>query len=375
MKSALKFWTKCAVILAALAFRPLSGGGIAAQAQEAGDLIPVTLKLTLETSHPVLSKELWQPYKDRFITAEGRMVDDGNDGISHSEGQGYGLLLAAFADDQATFQKLWSWTARELFVRGDNLAAWRWRVADMPHVADRNNATDGDLLMAWALSEAAQRWKNPEYRIAAHKIALDIGRLATEQTAQGRVLAPGVAGFGVTDMKDGPVVNLSYWVFPAMEALKYVAPEVDWLSLRQNGLRLIKLSSQNSAGLPPDWLSLQGKPVPAKNFPPQFSYDALRIPLYLAWGSTAEREALGIFAKSWRNVADNHPNIVDLNNGQIVEPFADEGYQAVVAVTRCATEGVKFPAQLLNVKLERYYSSTLHMLSLTLIANRYPKCF
>ena len=36
----------------------------------------------------------WAAYRDRFVLADGRVVDDGNGGISHSEGQGYGLLLA-----------------------------------------------------------------------------------------------------------------------------------------------------------------------------------------------------------------------------------------------------------------------------------------
>jgi endoglucanase len=36
----------------------------------------------------------WAAYRDRFVMPDGRVVDDANGGISHSEGQGYGLLLA-----------------------------------------------------------------------------------------------------------------------------------------------------------------------------------------------------------------------------------------------------------------------------------------
>ena len=334
------------------------------------------LKPTLDSTRIVLSAELWQPYKDRFIAPEGRVVDDGNEGISHSEGQGYGMLLAAFADDPATFQKLWNWTVHELYVRGDNLAAWRWRAQDTPHVADKNNATDGDLLIAWALAEASTRWKNPEYRSLAHRIALEIGHQATFQTLQGRVLAPGVNGFSAKEMKDGPVVNLSYWVFPALEALKSVAPEVDWTTIKQNGVRLIKASAANPAHFPPDWISLaQARPVPAAGFPAQFGYDAIRIPLYLAWGSTSDREALNIFSTGWQGASAGQLGVIDVNSGQIVQNFGDTGYQAVLALTRCATEGTKFPTELMNVKLERYYSSTLHMLSLVVASNRYSKCF
>ena len=36
---------------------------------------------------------------------------------------------------------------------------------------------------------------------------------------------PGAVGFRAEDRADGPVVNLSYWVFPAFPALKEAAPE------------------------------------------------------------------------------------------------------------------------------------------------------
>ncbi len=31
----------------------------------------------------------WRQYKERFVTSDGRVVDNANGGISHSEGQGY----------------------------------------------------------------------------------------------------------------------------------------------------------------------------------------------------------------------------------------------------------------------------------------------
>lgn len=48
----------------------------------------------------------WQSYKARFVTAQGRVVDTGNGNISHSEGQGYGMLLAVAANDRETFNDL-----------------------------------------------------------------------------------------------------------------------------------------------------------------------------------------------------------------------------------------------------------------------------
>ena len=36
----------------------------------------------------------WRDYTSRHMTPEGAVIDDANEGISHSEGQGYGMVLA-----------------------------------------------------------------------------------------------------------------------------------------------------------------------------------------------------------------------------------------------------------------------------------------
>ena len=36
----------------------------------------------------------WRAYLAKFVTPDGRVVDNANGGVSHSEGQGYGLLFA-----------------------------------------------------------------------------------------------------------------------------------------------------------------------------------------------------------------------------------------------------------------------------------------
>ena len=68
----------------------------------------------------------WRAYRARFITDQGRLVDTANGQISHSEGQGYGMLLAVAAGDRVSFERIWGWTRANLMVRGDELQAWRW---------------------------------------------------------------------------------------------------------------------------------------------------------------------------------------------------------------------------------------------------------
>src|ERR1700726_973301 len=135
--------------------------------------------------------DAWRTYQSKFISPEGRVIDDANGGISHSEGQGYGMLIAVRAGDRAGFDRLWTWTRANLELRGDYLAAWRWDPAHEPHVADRNNATDGDLLIAWALADAGAKWRVPAYTDAARGIADAVGSRAIIPSRFGPLLLPG----------------------------------------------------------------------------------------------------------------------------------------------------------------------------------------
>ena len=153
----------------------------------------------------------WRDYAARFISPEGRVIDTGNGGISHSEGQGYGMILATAFDDREQFDHLWQWTQRELQVRRDALFSWKWEPG-AGKVTDSNSASDGDILIAWALLRADQRWQVPAYRTAAARILASVRAKLIAPSPFGPMLLPGPEGFrhGAT-----LVVNPSYWVFPA----------------------------------------------------------------------------------------------------------------------------------------------------------------
>jgi endo-1,4-beta-D-glucanase Y len=322
------------------------------------------------------SPEVWLNYKARFITEQGRVLDTGNNYVSHSEGQGYGMLLAVAANDRPVFDLLWGWTRANLLVRGDDLFAWRWEPAQRPAVADMNNASDGDLLIAWALTEAADFWGDQALRIAARRIAVDIGRkLVVNKSAHGALLLPALAGFAAEDRNDGPVVNLSYYVFPALGRLSLVAPEIDWTGIMQSGLTLLKAAQIGSSRLPGDWTALKdGTPKPAQGFPNAFAYNAIRIPLYLSWAGIGEREHYEPFA-AWARHRRGQATIVDLASGRDIETYGETGYAAVPALTLCVTDEQSVPVELrTSSPSENYYPATLRALALIALQMRYPSC-
>jgi endoglucanase len=335
------------------------------------DSRPLPLGGTLKGLAP-----MWEAYKSRFITDRGRLTDTGNKMISHSEGQGYAMLLAVAANDRPTFDKVWGWTRANLMVRDDSLVAWRWEPNQRPPVADMNDAADGDILIAWALTEAAEYWNDPAYRVAARRLAVEVGRkLVLTKTSLGMMLLPAVSGFAAEDRADGPVLNPSYWVFPAFERLPLVAPEVDWGGLAQGGLNLLKAARFGATGLPTDWVSERDNKVrPADGFAQYFGYNAIRVPLYLAWAGVGERDHYAGFV-AWAQRAQPHPAIVDVVAGRDVQPFAETGYAAIGALALCAVESQPLPADFQAVRTnENYYPVTLRMLALIAAQMRYPSC-
>jgi endoglucanase len=322
----------------------------------------------------------WAGYRQRFVKPEGRVLDDGNANVSHSESQGYGMLLAVLADDPFTFAKIWGWTQKELMIRPDGLAAWRWEPDKSPHVQDMNNASDGDLLIAWALAEAGARWKKPDYAEAAGRVGAALVAAAVKPVNGAPALLPGAVGFTATDRADGPVLNPSYSVFPAFEALARLMPEAGWQALRRSGLKLVEKARFGPLKLPSDWMSAaEPKLRPAAGFKPEFGYNAVRIPLYLAMSrelpAPALREAVSPFAGLWAEDGDVGPFVIDVATGSAAEPFYGRGYKAVMALARCIRTGARLPPALLGpAPADQYYPATLHLLTLHVISERYPAC-
>lgn len=313
----------------------------------------------------------WEMFKTRFISKDGRVIDHVQDQISHSEGQGFAMLLAATHDDPATFALLWRWTRDNMQIRKfDHLFAWKWgeRVPGKWGVIDLNNATDGDTLIALALLEGAVRWKKEDYRTSALEIIKSIHKhLVLER--EGRLfLLPGYYGF----IKErGLILNPSYMIFPAYAIFaKYHEPKF-WQRLHRDSLDILTQCLFTRLMLPADWIlwGPQGPSVYVEKSD-AFGFEAIRVLLYLAWDHSMTalpkiRETLDIvdrlgFIPCWVDLARN---TISLNE-------APAGFYAVFA--RTAFEiGDKEHGQALwrigfdklGLEKDDYYSHVLYLLA------------
>lgn len=331
--------------------------------------LAATMMMLASAAQAALPDGAWELYRQKFVMPEGRVIDDVNGAISHSESQGYGLLLACLADDRSSFASIFAFTRTELLIRDDGLAAWRWDPKANPHVTDINNASDGDLLIAEALACAGKRWTMPAYTTAARQIARSLTKVALLKRGADTWLMPGAKGFGEKDRPDGPVVNPSYWVFEALPTMTQLTGDQSWMQVQTSGLRL--LDTLAKAKMPaPEWLSVKAAPKPADGFPSHFGYNALRIPLYLLRAGLVDRARLEPFRQAWAGGTA----VVDVTTGKQVEPLPDAGYRILAAAMACALDGTAIPAELKSFQPTAYYPSTLHLLSLSMLHERYPQC-
>lgn len=299
----------------------------------------------------------WEQYKERFLDSDGRVIDTGNRNVSHSEGQGWAMILAVANNDRDTFDQLWRWT-RQTLARDDlRLFSWRYDPADTPPVRDPNNATDGDLFIAWALALAAEQWQDRNYRFASVAIRNEIAKSLVQVVSGYTVLLPGVYGFVGEDFVD---LNLSYWFMPALRDFASIDPEGPWQKLISDGRRLLEDARFGEPRLPVDWLRLYSNGIaePSPDFPPRFGFDAVRIPLYFAWADFGSDAALQGIAEFWRGGAAA-PAWINVENGETADYPVSTGVVAIQDLL-AGEDDVTGAARLED---EDYYSASLLLLS------------
>lgn len=305
----------------------------------------------------------WGAFAARNLRADGRVVDDSNGGISHSEGQGFALLCAEAAGDQDRFARMLAWTRRHLTRRQDALFAWKFHPDR--GLEDANNATDGDIMIAWALLRAGAAWQEPLYMDAGTAIARDILRLLLRDVGGEVVLLPAAHGF---EQRDHIVVNPSYYVFPALADLARAVPDPVWLRVAADGLSLLRRARFGRWGLSADWVALPrdgGRPRPAQGWPPRFSYDAVRVPLYLHWAGLAEEPAAQAAARFWWDPAHRRlPAWADLGTDGLSPYPASVGVRAIAHLA-CPEQGLRcnVPPTAGVSEPENYYSGVLALLA------------
>jgi len=321
----------------------------------------------------------WQAWKAGYLSAEGRVIDRLQGNASHSEGQGYGALLAASFGDAEAFARIVDWTERHLAIRGDALLAWRWLPDQAVPVPDPNNAADGDLFYAWALVRGGRQFDAPDYLDRAARIAESLAAqcIRPSPAARDQVLfLPAVDGF-----VDGGrmIVNPSYLMPLAMRELAAATGVADLALAAQHGEAL--LAQLAADGLVADWVQVTAAGLtPAEGFSPNAGYEAIRVPLFLIWSGLARHPAVVNMQRVYdRTVLPGLPvpTRIEPVSGVVLETSDDPGYRAVAGLVACAGRndlaGIGAAMPPLD-PTQPYYPATLQMFAMLATEQAVQEC-
>jgi hypothetical protein len=224
------------------------------------------------------AREAASDFLDRYVEDDGRVARHDQGGDTVSEGQSYALLLAQVAGDREAFGRVWDWTRSHL-LRDDGLLASH---ADADGLIDRNPATDGDLVTAWALARATGPGA-PALRRRARRMADAVLEHETAAPPGPGLLAAGPWGTG-----QPASLNPSYWAPPAFAALRRSTGDARWDELARASVSALETLSEGGRLLPPDWARADGTAVTAtaspNGDPPDVQYgpDAQRAVVWMA---------------------------------------------------------------------------------------------
>ncbi|PJE31759.1 endoglucanase [Pseudooceanicola antarcticus] len=331
--------------------------------------------LAQETGADAKLQDVWEAWRSANLDATGRVIDQFQRGASHSEGQGYGMLLAATVGDRRSFEAMETWTLRNLAIRADNLMAWRWFPDEAVQVPDLNNASDGDLFRAWALLRAAQRFGVPEFRETAGQIVRDLAAscIAPHPGGPGLdpLLLPGAEGFTT---EAGFIYNPCYAMPLAMTEL---ATAFDTPSLARAARGAVEVSrALAQGGVVPDWVEMTAEgPRAAEGFSFDAGYEAMRIPLYLIWSGLSDHPAIQRYAEAQQRVSgDAVATVIARESGAALSTSSDPGYKSIAALTICAARrdvGSDIPPFSAN---SPYYPATLQLFAMIAQIEASPMC-
>lgn len=325
-----------------------------------------------QTAMPV-----WEAWKASYLRPDGRVVDGLQRSASHSEGQGYGAVLATEFGDQEALNRMVDWAESNLSVRGDGLLAWRFLPDEPNPVPDMNNASDGDMFYAWALVRAAQRFNDRRYLLRAQTSAQALAATClVPARSDGSILLmlPGAHGF-VHD--DRIVFNPSYLMPRAMREVASATGVVELAQAAQHAEAILFRLAET--GPVPDWIEDTPSGMrPAEGFSTAAGYEAMRVPLYLVWSGLQRHPAVTQMMRVYdRSVMPGVPvpTRIDPVSGTVLEASNDPGYRALAALIRCAGSSVQAGSDMPPFDASQpYYPATLQMFAMIAANHVSPEC-
>ncbi|QRR97491.1 endoglucanase [Streptococcus anginosus] len=244
-----------------------------------------------------LKNQIYQQWSKNYVVQQKdkayvKTTNDKKKDVVLSESQGYGMVIAVEAAKQRNaslkdFELLYNYYLAHR-MKNTQLMSWRQTVKNGIVKAETNNATDGDLYIAYALIQAAKLWpqKADAYHTQARAILKDI--LTYNYNSTTGVLT--VGNWATSDSKYYRLMRTSDVLPAQFQAFYKLTGNKQWLNIRSNMLsKLEMMSAKSKTGLLPDFLWVEAdtvraaeKKAVASKYDGDYYYNACRLPYNLA---------------------------------------------------------------------------------------------
>jgi hypothetical protein len=257
------------------------------------------------TSHELRAKyDEWRSEVIRACPGRGsRMIYPETNGVTASEGIGYGMVIAAYMGDQATFDGLWTF-----YQSHSNQGLMDWLINDCNQVGDGGSAADADIDAAFGLIVADRQWGG--YAGDAAGILQQVRTRLFNNGCSGILLAG-------SNFANCGCVNPSYIPPGYYRAFGEYDDATFWNGARNSTYTYLAATQLDATGLVPAWSNSGGgtnltncnPQVSGGGQPSEFQADAARTPWRVAadWLWTGEPRA-GAFLTPMARFAASAPN-------------------------------------------------------------------
>ena len=212
--------------------------------------------------------------------------------VSISEGQGYGMLICVLEGKnskglQQQFEKLNNYYLNHR-MGSTALMSWKQTIYKNKIKDEKNNATDGDIYIAYALIQAAKAWPDSKDKYLGEAKAILNDIFKYNYNDELKILT--VGNWAGKDSKYYNMIRTSDVMPVQFDAFYHITHDKRWLEVKASMLDYLKqLSDQHKSGLVPDfaWVTEDSaKPVGpntvASKYDGEYYYNACRVPYNLA---------------------------------------------------------------------------------------------
>ena len=216
----------------------------------------------------------WSTYKTKMIVNNGggmrvQRPENGNDTVS--EGIAYGMLMAVYMADKATFDGLWAYAK----ARRDGKGLMNWHYDANGGVVGNGAATDADEDMGFALVMADKQWGG--YQSDANAL---IGAILASEVDGSNNLRPDDSG----STQDS---NPSYFAPAYYKVFATYTGQSRWNQVVDAVYTKLTQCANGTTGLVPDWCNTSGGAARSS----RYYYDATRTPFRIAQDACWNNEA------------------------------------------------------------------------------------